>query len=294
MRVKRVSSLLAAALVAVGGMTALPAQAVTKYTWTPGAPSKNGSGSWYDGNTSTSTADGGISFTATAWSNTDGTTGDTNKIQEATLGGWTSSGFGLGVYNQDAVKTSNCPSSNGNTGSADNCEDYSPEHSVDNNGRYDSILYSFNQAIQLTDVSLSWSSTDSDITVLAYTGSQPFALSALKGLTYSELTDVTDLLTKGWTLVGHYADLVAGTPKAVNDGSQTAGKIITSSQWLIGAYNDLVGGTTTNLSKGNDYVKIGALKGVKPPPQQQVPEPGSLALLGLGGLLLARARYRRG
>lgn len=54
------------------------------------------------------------------------------------------------------------------------CGDYdegkSPEHAVDNEQRWDAILFSFSEAINLTQIGLSWYANDADISVLHTTG----------------------------------------------------------------------------------------------------------------------------
>lgn len=200
-----------------------------------------------------------ISATATAWANTVNAANE--KLERATLNKYSG---GLGVTHADGESTS------------------SPQHATDNRGRYESILYSFSQAISLSEVSIGWSSNDSDITVLAYTGGAFNVTTDLAGLKYNELA------SNGWTLVGNYANLSSSGNKAsINPGN------ISSSYWLIGAANPLVTGGINDLK--NDYIKLAALAGKittqhTPPNGNGVPEPGTLALFGLGALLLARAR----
>jgi len=153
-----------------------------------------------------------------------------------------------------------------------------PDHSMDNHINTDSLLFSFDQAVQLTGVELGWWTNDSDITVLAYTGAgtPPSLTSGGYG----------DLTSNGWSLVGNYND-IGTAPTAINSGN------LVSSYWLVGAANSTFGGTS-GLA---DYVKLCSLAGVVPqgpPPPHTVPAPATLTLLGLGLGLLARRRRREG
>ncbi len=121
---------------------------------------------------------------------------------------------------------------------------------------------SFSSAIDLNKVTVGYISGDSDITVLAYTGA---GTPTLAGNTYSSLT------SQGWTFVGHYTDLALNTATAVNPTN------IAAQYWLIGTYIPAWG--TTTYSTENDYVKLLALYGDKPP--GRVPEPNAALLLGL-------------
>lgn len=216
-----------------------------------------------------------IGATATGWANTSGSASPSinQPLQQGQVQAW---GGGLGVKNAET--------------SGDSGEGSNPEHAVDNNDRYDSILYEFGKAISLTEVSLSWWSNDSDITVMAYTDDAPFG--GLAGLTYAQL------LTSGWEVIGHYYNVGSMPGDKVDISADTQG--IFSSYWLIGAANNIDGNLAKDYSTcgscgyKSDYVKVAGLGGIyqttHTPPG--VPEPGSLALLGLGVLLMTRVRGR--
>jgi hypothetical protein len=59
----------------------------------------------------------------------------------------------------------------------------SPNHAMDNSGNIDSILFSWDKAITLSQVTIGWAAYDADITVLAYTGT---GNPTLKDLTYNK------------------------------------------------------------------------------------------------------------
>ena len=219
-------------------------------------PSGYGNSLTYTGNTV-----GSANVTATAWSNTGGTSN--TVLEDAYLGSY---GGGLGVTNRDQ-------------GTGDPNESTSPEHSVDNNDRFDSVLFTFDSAVQVTQVEVGWWQTDSDISVLAYTG---VGTPTLAGNSYTNLT------SSGWTLVGHYSNLGTNIPQAVNAGG------LVSSYWVVGAYNPTVG-NSQGWTINNDNVKLLALYGNQPPPppNEQAPLPGTAALMLSGVLGMTGARRLR-
>jgi hypothetical protein len=209
---------------------------------------------------------GGVTATASAWSNTanqtvGGVTTADVVIDSAYLGVYPPSG-GLGATNRDGTTdTSSCTS-----GSGDRCEGtpgntIPPEHAIDNNQRFDSVRISFGTtAINLKEILVGYVSGDADITVLASNNA------ALSGRTYG---GTTGLLAAGWTLIGNYADLTAGVAKSIANTTF-------ATDWLIIAYNPIFG-TGNYLTGGDDNFKLKLVTGDT---RQQVPEPGTLLLLG--------------
>lgn len=152
-----------------------------------------------------------------------------------------------------------------------------PQHSMDNDGTQDLLLFKFDSSIALQQFQLGWYSTDSDVSVLAYTGTGN-AVTALTG------SSETNLLSSGWTLVGHFADNMTNVI-TFNNGVDA----ISSSYWIVSAFSRF-GQATPTWTDANDYVKLKMVAGnftcvnsndpgCTPPPS--TPEPMSLALVGV-------------
>lgn len=254
---KRLASLLGIALVAFGP------SAFAAISWTFSSCANGAAGATCSTTTSSVTA------TAQAWSNTQNNAANTvydYAMQTAYLRQYSG---GLGVTNQDGVTASPCAASQ-DCAEADNL---APEHAVDNNQRYDSILFTFSDAINLAQVTIGWPTStppnDSDITVLAYEGS---GAPALAGQTFANMS------AAGWKLAGNYGD-VANLPG--NTANVNGTNAYASKYWLLAAYNPAFG-ATAGLDTGNDYVKFLTLAGDKPP--GRVPEPNALLLFGIAAI----------
>lgn len=252
--------------------------AMADWSWTF---DNNAGGTWTYGSSSTDGSPN-VDVTASGWRNTrgnnDGKYG-TGKLEPYQLGVWS-----WGSSNQyGGLGVNDGPS---------------PQHGVDNDGRIDSVLLSFGQAVELSDVSFGWAYRDSDFTLAAYTGADPAAGTQLGNYNYRQLT------SNGWSLVtgsttngtGSYDGTGSPNTYTVNNSATP----IASSYWLISALNPKLSGRN-GLDAKDDYFKLKAV-GAKAPPSPSsrrtpsppsIPEPSALPLL-LGGLLMAGyLRHRR-
>jgi len=268
-------------------IAAAPAWAEFKYTFSSGYSNclgNNVSSNCNFGNTRTpSSVTGGPgvapTVSAQAWSNTAGS--GSGDLETAYLPTWGSNG--LGVQNRDMANLPGPVPTNPPPGDGgDAVEGSSPEHAMDNNERYDSILFSFGGGLgfKLTGVEIGYRNTDSDIFVLA--GNAP--LTNGSGFNYNDLT------SNGWTLIGNYSNLSTNTKQAVNAGG------VVANYWLVGTGCYTGSGSGVSICSGDykkDYVKLLAVYG-EPGRDHKAPEPGSAALL-MGALAgLWRIRRRKG
>ncbi len=157
------------------------------------------------------------------------------------------------------------------------------QHAIDNAGAYESLLFTFQSAVTLNSVSIGFpqpgNGLDSDATVLVYTGSgDPTPNLSMR--TYA------DLLTNNWKIAGNLFDMVPGTPGYLS-GAQPSSKY-----WMVGAFMNIGGNQMIAHDSLIDTIKI---SGITVTPRLSIPEPGSLALLGIAslGLLFRRKKGAR-
>ena len=214
---------------------------------------------------------GGIEVVVSAWSSTgEGACAATDPgcntydsdpyIARAQL---TKYSGGLGAINQDE--------------SNDN-----PNHSFDNvlgqspSADFDMMLLQFDEAVMLEEIDINWRGSDSDMTVLSYTGND-----AINGVPFNSSTDTwTSLLNDGWSFVDNYSNVSTSNNQIVSASSE-------SRYWLVGVYNPIFGDGWTN---SNDAVKIAGITTSTTPPSTDIPEPAML-LLFTTGLLALRRRH---
>lgn len=169
-------------------------------------------------------------------------------------------GNGVGVYNSQEVRNSTAP-----------------DHGLDNVNGTDMIMLSFTGAEILRTVTVGWTGTDGDFSVLRWDGAATADQTTVEASTVG--VTVSTMLTRGWTLVSSF-DGAGGVDNP--DATFHLGGNRGSSYWLISAYDSAFGGT---LSAGNDSIKVLGVTAA-------VSSPGTLALAGLALLCAVFVRRR--
>jgi hypothetical protein len=205
------------------------------------------------------TCDGVVKIGAHAFTGPDAATDTT--VQSAILGVY-SGGLGVTYQGSDPKESTS-----------------SPQHALDNDGKFEFIRVDFGMAVTLSAVLTGWVQNDADITVLSHTGA---GSPDPNGKTIAQLT------TAGWSLVGHFNGTSADS-QTINVNATDAQA---SQYWLIGAFDPLFGGDANGANWGSgkyDYLKVFAVKWDKP---SKAAEPATL-LLFMAGLLAWLSSRRR-
>lgn len=238
---------------------------------------------------------GSPSVAVSAFSTNPVSTNANQTFQTATLALYNGNGLGATAQSGDGTLGDVPHHAFDNDGSATTGPD------LPDGGAVDAALFSFDQTVTLTSISIGWSQYDSDLSILAYspTNSQAQNAPSIVGKTFSEL------LSSGWQLVGNYANLGSTSSTVSYTGSTAISTSISSSYWLVSAYTSCANANSGNnytctagpaanggtLDFGNDYFKIAGLGGNLSTSggggsanNNGVPEPTSLLLISIGFL----------
>ncbi len=190
-----------------------------------------------------STSAAGINVSSSAWSDSGG-----DALTSETQNYYSGSGFGIHSSGESYT---------------------SPQHAMDNNGKYEWMMLSFDKAVSLDKITLGWISGDADMTILA---------SAAPSTNLS-----------GWDFI---ENVYYNSGSNSNGATLSLTNDICASYWLIGAINPQF---ANSGYVGNDYFKLYSVQACTDcsQPGTGVAEPGSLALAGLGLLGVIGLRRRR-
>lgn len=247
----------------------------------------------------------GCGATAQAFGNSVSCTGSGNAGTSATLTGWSNdrgantNNFLAGTGWANAYISPQGGSGYGVASRTEGINVSSPDHSVDSiaPGTYDFVMVQFNTTVILDKFRMGWGATDSDVTLMRWTGN------AAPTINSGNLTNT--ISAGGWQLVNSYADtcknstggLAANASCNATTSLTSTGATIGSSYWLISAYNTTM--DNKGWTAGNDGFKLNFLEtraftcpsgtptvggncGGGGGGGGSVPEPGSLALAAAG------------
>lgn len=161
-------------------------------------------------------------------------------------------------------------------------------HAVDNYNGLDALIFKFSGAVILTDIGIGWNGYDNAVTYNSGTTNQTKYNDSDLSVYVWEKTDAPTNFSKtsdGWKWVSDHMD-VGQSNGLIAGGSASLSTTLISSYWLITAYGTGTKGANSSI----DAFKLASL--TTSTGGSSVPEPGSLALLGLGAASLLAARRK--
>lgn len=242
-------------------------------------------------------AGAGFDLVATGWSDT----GAGKTLQTTAFNDYSS---GVGTGNQ--IEGTNASS---------------PDHSIDsyqdwnkvcvkwkNNGKckqeewvqedknYESVLLSFDEAVNITDIGISWATQSSgssnkvDISLLAYKPTtNPNVANGTGSVTGFAPTDTWAGIVSGdWGVVGNYNNVGTGYFSAPSD--------VLSKTWLVSVFNPAFNSGDQGIFSASNGFKLKGVKtreGISFDDGGEVPVPGTAALFLLGVAALGGSRRKK-
>lgn len=255
--------------VVAAALMAAPAQAANMVSWDFGAGFTCGSGC---GHSLDFTGTNGEQLRATAWSQPNGGTFET-----ANLGQW--SGNGLGVWHDPDDPANNYP-----------------EHSTDNKGNDDFVLFELDRQIAINSATVTTWLGDGNYTVWVGNHGTGYSGSPWDLANSSNPDEFADLTSLGFSKFD-----IDNNADANNDGNtDNPGQVDTDNFNGGGAEgNVVIIAARPNYSNADpsgytsfDGIKIKALGGTVGTPHTSVPEPATLALFTAGLVAVGFARRK--
>jgi hypothetical protein len=268
-----------AVLATAGMLLSMAGTASAESTWQMGGCGANGTQS------QCSVTSGGVTATITAYSSDSGGNGGKFMNSGSSATTFQQYGAGLGIISRDPDGTDETTS----TGV--------PDHAIDNNSypgadNAELVHLSFSKAVDLSNVAVSWTYTDSDALIFRWNSATG---PTVTDYTPSSLPTALGQTLNGWTLVA--ANAFAGYNTSGNSGSINVSGTAYSSHWLVSTAFGLGGDGKVDAFKLSAFTAAVCTNSHAtctpgtPQTGGNVPEPGTLWLAALAVLGVTQRKH---